>query len=262
MYLQITTKCNMRCPHCCYSCSMRGKHADFNTIVDSITFIRDTYGDESISIGGGEPTLHPRFFDILKICLEDFDYVWMATNGSQTDVMYRLANIIDQNDYPQEDCDCAERHGDDFEEMYGECMCYEKIEYGADCIYQENKLSVALSQDRFHDPIDERVVDMWTRRANQHKHSHFEIRNVSNSHNGVIAEGRAKRTGSGWAEGCVCSDILIKPDGKLKLCGCLRSPVIGDVWAGIEDKWANVIQEDEGYQGTNCYKDIDNKPSK
>lgn len=254
MYLQITTKCNMSCEHCCYSCGKRGKHGDLSTIIDAITFARDTFGDETITIGGGEPTLHPDFFKILKCCLEDFDYVWMATNGSQTNIMHRLADIIDGEDYPEEECDCAERLGEDFLEEYGECMCYEKIAYGADCIYQEDQLSVALSQDCFHDPIDSRIVELWTRRANQHKHSHFEIRNVTNSYKGVIAEGRAKRTGVGSAKGCVCSDLLIRPDGKIKLCGCNRSPIIGNIWSGIAEKWETVIYEDEHFNDERCYK--------
>jgi len=260
MYLQITTKCNMSCSHCCYSCSMRGKHGEYETIIDSIAFARDC--TDSISIGGGEPTLHPRFFDILKHCLDDFDYVWMATNGSQTDTMYRLANIIDMEDYPE--CDCSKEYTPEEMEKYtGDedgCLCHEKIT--DDSIYQEDKLSVALSQDCFHDPIDKKIESIWQKRADNGngRSSHFEIRDVSRSRNGVIAEGRAKRTGSGWAEGCVCPGIVIKPSGKLRLCGCLRSPVIGDIWSGIDEKWETAIQDDDGYQGTNCYKDIDNKP--
>ena len=80
MYLQITTKCNMTCSHCCYSCNKNGKHADFNTIIDAIAFARDC--DESISIGGGEPTLHPDFFRILKHCIEEpfIDKVILGVN--------------------------------------------------------------------------------------------------------------------------------------------------------------------------------------
>jgi len=244
MYLQITTKCNMKCPHCCYSCSTRGKHADWATIVDAVAFTREY--DENISIGGGEPTLHPRFFDILKLCLEDFDYVWMATNGSQTDTMLRLSNIIDTEDYPE--CDCADELEPEEIEEYG-CLCHEKIEFGG--IYQEDKLSVALSLDCFHDPIDERIETMWKSRAKRHQHSHYEVRDVSRS---VIAEGRAKRTGSGWEEGCVCEDMLIRPDGKVKLCGCARSPIIGDIWNGIDEKWEKIIKENEDYEDQRCYK--------
>lgn len=241
MYLQITTKCNMTCAHCCYSCTMRGKHMDYSTAIDAIAFARN-YNDESISIGGGEPTLHPRFFDILRHCLNDFEHVWMATNGSQTKTMLRLANIIDGCDYDSFDlgdyCTCDPDDRDD-------CYCEPD-----GLIYQEDKLSVALSQDHFHDDIDRRVVDLWTRRANKHGHSHFELRDVSRS---VAATGRAKKTGSGWGEHCVCSDHIIKPDGKIRLCGCERSPVIGDVWNGIKQEWQDRIYSD-GFDG--CYQDL------
>ncbi len=253
MYLQITTKCNMSCGHCCYSCSMRGKHADYWTVMDGIAFAH-SWGSDCISIGGGEPTLHPRFFDILKRCLEDFDYVWMATNGSQTATMHRLANIINGEDYPEYDCTCEEDDPDEYEN-YG-CLCHEK--HDDEMIFQEDKLHVELSLDPWHDPIDERIENLWTGRANQHRGSSFGIRNVSQSRQGAIAQGRAKKNGEGWAEGCVCSDIIIKPDGELRLCGCTRSPVIGDVLSGISEEWEKVINGDKplpngkAYPDTNC----------
>ncbi len=243
MYLQITTKCNMKCAHCCYSCGKNGKHMPYETAVDAITFCRDH--DGMISIGGGEPTLHPRFFDILKFCLQDFDYVWMATNGSKTKIMWRLANIIDGEDLPE---------GIDPDDE----IAYEKA--CEDSIYQENKLTVALSQDYFHSPINQRIIDLWTRRAGQHRsHSGFEIRNVTSSYKGVIKAGRAKRTGNYQdEEGCPCSDIMIKPNGDIKMCGCSNSPKIGDIWIGFEDKWEGVMQTDK-FRNTNCYKSLKGK---
>ena len=244
MYMQITTKCNMTCEHCCYSCTKYGRHGDYNTILAAIMFARE-HGEETISIGGGEPTLHPRFFDILKMCLQDFDYVWMATNGSQTEIMHRLSNIIDGEDYPE--CNCTE---EDLE-LYDGCECY----YNDDkAIYQEGKLSVALSTDCFHDPINEVIREMWERRGNTHKHSHFELRDVTNSHAGVVAQGRAKKTGAGWNEDdCVCSDIIIKPTGKLRLCGCDTAPGIGNVWQGVDSEWEKVLY-DEKFTDYMCYK--------
>jgi MoaA/NifB/PqqE/SkfB family radical SAM enzyme len=200
---------------------------DDHTFNAALSVARDY--DEMVSIGGGEPTLHPNFWNILQRCLGSFDFVWMATNGSRTQTMFRLSNIIDGEDYPKDD---------------EEGIC------------QDGKLSVALSQDCFHDPIDQRVIDLWTRRANQHRPTNYEIRNVTRSNSGVIAEGRAKRTGAGWSEGCICPDMVIKPDGKIRLCGCTKSPVIGDVWHGIEEKWLAIIQDDDGYRDTNCYKEL------
>ena len=215
---------------------------DYSTVVDAIRFASNY--DDSISIGGGEPTIHPRFFDILDFALRGFNFVWMATNGSQTKAMYRLANIIDGCDYESFDCNCSEENLE---------------EYGCECdhpyIQQEGKLSVALSQDSFHDPIDERIVKLWSNRARKHEHSHFEIRNVAASWRSIAGQGRAKKNGY-TDEHCVCDSIIIKPDGKLRLCGCTRSPVIGDIWSGIEDKWQKVIEDNKGYQGTNCYKSI------
>lgn len=232
----------MLCAHCCYSCTMKGRHMPWNTFIDAVSFIRNW--DDTLSIGGGEPTLHPRFFDILKICLDNFNYVWMATNGSKTDIMYRLSNIIDGEDY--QNCECSEE-----DIASGYCQCYEKCYENS--IYQDGKLSVALSQDCFHDEIDERIVNMWTMRANNHGPSHFEIRDVTKAHSGIIAQGRAKKTGSGWnEEDCVCSDVIIKPSGKLKLCGCNNAPYIGNIWSGIDAKWEEVLNDD-CFMDAGCY---------
>lgn len=246
MYLQITTKCNMRCEHCCYSCTQYGRHGFLYQIIDNIAFAREW--TDSISIGGGEPTLHPDFFEILNYCLNDFDYVWMATNGSQTETMHRLANIINGQDFEsfeREDyCEC------ETEEEREDCYCEP-----SELIYQEDKLSVALSQDYYHDEIDQRIIDLWRRSAHIHERSHFEIRDVSQH---VIEEGRAKKTGAGLEQGCVCASIIIKPTGKLRLCGCSNSPVIGHVSTGIEEHWYNIINNNEGFRGSNCHKDINN----
>jgi len=253
MYLQITTKCNMTCAHCCYSCNRKGKHADYSTVIDAIAFCR-SMNDEVISIGGGEPTLHPRFFDILKRCLDDFNYVWFATNGSQTKTMFRLADILDGNDY-------GDNQNNPYNPDTDEDSYYEWQDEHFNGIQQENKLTVALSQDYFHNPIDDRIVDIWTKRANKHSRSSgYEIRNVTQSRNGIIKQGRAIRTGN-WQDdkGCVCPDIIVKPDGSLRPCGCTKSPRIGDIWNGIDEKWKDIIQNDEGYRDTNCYKGINHK---
>jgi MoaA/NifB/PqqE/SkfB family radical SAM enzyme len=230
----------MKCDHCCFSCNRNGKHGDYSRIIDSLAFARE-YGNDSITIGGGEPTLHPRFFNILKHALNDFDYVWMATNGSKTKTMRRLAGIIDGNDWENVECTCSE---EDREQGY--CDCYDSD----DIISQENKLTVALSQDCFHDPIDAAISKLWHGRSA--KNHGYEIRNVTHSHDGIAGQGRAKRNGYS-GDHCVCSNIIIKPDGKLKLCGCTKAPVIGDVNRGIMPEWQDYIDNDGSYRETNCW---------
>jgi MoaA/NifB/PqqE/SkfB family radical SAM enzyme len=200
---------------------------DWSTFCDAVAFCRG-YGDEYISIGGGEPTLHPRFFDILRICLEDFEYVWMATNGSKTKIMWRLARIIDGEDFDQDDPDNDYYEG----------------------IYQEDKLTVALSTDYYHKDIDPKVRDFWKRRS-ENRGGGYEVRDVTRT-DGPSAQGRAKRTGAGWSEDCVCPGMFIRPDGKIKPCGCTNSPIIGDVRNGIEEDWEKILQSDD-FQYAECY---------
>lgn len=206
----------------------------WETVCDAHVFIRN-YGNEVISIGGGEPTLHPRFFDILKRCLEDFDYVWLATNGSRTKKMWRLSNIIDGEDYPK----------NDYDDKY---------------IYQDNKLTVALSQDYFHDPIDEKIIARWKRKS-ENRQGGYEVRDVTKSPDGVIAQGRAKKTGSGWGERCPCADIMILPTGEIKICGCSDSPIIGNVRSGFDSDWEEIIQS-EKFTDSSCYTTYKKKEEK
>jgi hypothetical protein len=199
-----------------------------------------------IAIGGGEPTLHPRFFDILQVCLRDFQYVWLATNGSQTESMLRLDNILNGEDYPE--CTCEE--DPEQYEQYG-CLCHEKMDYDSIHLdHDDGHLVVALSQDPWHDPIDPRIVRLWSSRR-----TGYEIRDVSQSRQGIIAQGRAKANQMGYTEGCVCNDIILKPDGTIRMCGCTRSPVIGTALDGIEDKYKKLLQ-DARFEETRCYKSL------
>lgn len=243
MYVQVTEKCNHHCAHCCYSCTMEGKHATKEVWQQMIRFASE-YNNEFISIGGGEPTLHPDFFEILEWSLDDFRYVWMASNGSQTKIMRRLHDIMQGEDY--DECDCLERHGEEMYEEYG-CLCHEK--YDTDTIHMrhDDQLSVALSQDIFHDEINQQIVDLW-------KNMKYEIRNVSDSHDGVAAQGRAKETGSGWSDHCVCSTWILKINGDIRLCGCEDAPIIGDIWNGITDEWQTKFEEHDNIE---CHQDLE-----
>ena len=238
MYLQITSKCNMNCQHCGFSCNRKGMHMEWETFVNAIQFMRDRDNGTMI-IGGGEPTLHSRFFDILKICLDDFDYVWMATNGSKTKVMYRLANIMDNCDiesFERKDyCTC---NNPDY------CECFPD-----NAIYQENKLTVALSLDYFHSPIDDRIVELWRSRSKctsfnfQHN---YQIRDVTMSHSGIVKSGRAIRSGV-WQDeaNCICQDTHISPNGDVKLCGCRNSPKLGNVNDSVDDESLEFFRDND-----------------
>jgi hypothetical protein len=51
------------------------------------------YSEEFLSLGGGEPTLHPMFWQILGEAIANINEVWLATNGSITNTAVALAKM-------------------------------------------------------------------------------------------------------------------------------------------------------------------------
>lgn len=227
MYMQITTKCNMRCAHCGYSCNKNGKHMDYYVACDAIAFSREWEDGNSIDIGGGEPTLHPRFFDILAYCVEDFESVWMATNGSRTARMRRLINILDGEDYQDEI----------------KTRSIFPSEFG---------LRVELSIDPYHSNIDNYIEKYWKRQTEK-RNPRYGIRNTSHS---LINAGRAKRNQLGIREDCICDAIFINPDGNIKCCGCAEAPIIGDVHHGMKPQWKEYVKNNDHFGNYRCIKKI------
>jgi len=93
LYIQVTTRCNMQCKHCKFACSpKRGKDMP----LDVFRFAADIglAEDEYITIGGGEPTLHPDLIFMLGYValLGGVDHrPFMVTNGA---VEERLWNVL------------------------------------------------------------------------------------------------------------------------------------------------------------------------
>ena len=62
----------------------------------AIEFVNET--EDPISIGGGEPTCHPKFWDFLWYALIYYnapyeENIWMATNGKKTEDAFKLLNL-------------------------------------------------------------------------------------------------------------------------------------------------------------------------
>lgn len=80
MYLQIVDYCNMECIHCGISCTKEGTAMPqkvFDAALDAAL-----KRDDWITIGGGEPTLHPNFRNYLLDAIEESENVFVITNGS------------------------------------------------------------------------------------------------------------------------------------------------------------------------------------
>lgn len=133
----------MKCAHCCYSCTAKGEDMAFKTFKTAVDISSD-FG-EGVSLGGGEPTLHPEFWQFLGYALSKDDgeaHLWLATNGKRKADAIALARLA-----------------------------------------QTGAFGVALSQDEWHEPIDPAVVRAFTRTQNHsypdpHPNDFREIRTV------------------------------------------------------------------------------------
>lgn len=123
MYVQITTRCNMTCSHCCFSCTAKGDDMNMRTF-KAATKLIERLGDETLTIGGGEPTLHKDFWAYLGIGLSVVDRggCGLVTNGSRTEDALRLAHLG-----------------------------------------RENIIWVRLSQDQYHDKISDKVFNAFSK---------------------------------------------------------------------------------------------------
>ena len=65
--LKITSYCPYGCRYCYQSSTFQGQHADLATIEQALDVLSSLEVFE-VAIGGGEPTLHPDFFQIIQMC--------------------------------------------------------------------------------------------------------------------------------------------------------------------------------------------------
>jgi hypothetical protein len=147
-----------------------------------------------IAIGGGEPTIHPLFWDMLGAAIVNNSFegrVWLATNGKKTKDALRLANLAKD----------------------GIIVC-------------------ELSQDEYHEPIDYKVIEAFTKEPIPRSVYLIDYRGVRNTtlYHNPVKSGRCK---TGTNE-CICPDIFVKPNGDIYQCGCKKSPKIGDVFKGVK----------------------------
>ena len=182
MYAQITTRCNMSCSHCGMNCTAQGKDMSFKN------FKEICYESSYIVIGGGEPTIHPKFEKFLLYAIGHCEHVTIITNGSITDTSLALAHL----------------NSDDF--------------------------CAQLSQDPYHDPIDDRVIEAFKR-----------VDAIRDTSRNLINAGRCD---FGDKNECICEgDPFVRPNGDIHQCGCEDSPKVGHISKGCPEPLENSYNE-------------------
>lgn len=88
LFLELTDCCNLRCLHCGSSCSTRGsRFLPREAIRRVLQSVAESYdpGTVMVCVTGGEPLLHPQFFDIMND-VSQLGFPWgMTTNGTLID---------------------------------------------------------------------------------------------------------------------------------------------------------------------------------
>ena len=92
-YIQITTRCNMKCAHCCFDCTEQGEDMDEYTFKKCLAKIETN----KITIGGGEPTLHSYLFYFMQYALENGFNIGITTNGKKTREAIALLEFAEEN---------------------------------------------------------------------------------------------------------------------------------------------------------------------
>ncbi len=194
IYIQITNRCNMTCEHCAFSCTIKGKDMTRETFNQAIELAIEY--NQDITIGGGEPTLHPLFKDFMSHAIWemagvtnelDAPAVNIITNGSNTKIAIKLATLA-----------------------------------------KTGTISASLSKDQYHDPIDPSVYKAFTKPKKENynmNHRDSDLREIRTV-NHIIAAGRAKN----WAKphkdyNCPCENVFITPLGNIYTCGCKKSKI-------------------------------------
>jgi len=84
----ISRNCNFNCTYCWPAVhNNTDKHYDYADIKKTIDRAVDDWADGDVirwNFGGGEPTLHPKFVDILKYLKNRDQWTMVTTNGSRT----------------------------------------------------------------------------------------------------------------------------------------------------------------------------------
>lgn len=85
LFFELTDQCNLHCRHCGSSCTAAGsKYLSVEVIEKTLKSVASHYSSHTILVNltGGEPMLHPNFFDIISMAHRKGFGVGMTSNGT------------------------------------------------------------------------------------------------------------------------------------------------------------------------------------
>ena len=98
--LDLTTACNFRCSHCVDWDNLNtGIHYDESDLFASLEGLIEQGLRSVILIGGGEPTIHRTFEEVVRFLKARGMQVGIVTNGARGDVLERIAPVLGRGDW-------------------------------------------------------------------------------------------------------------------------------------------------------------------
>jgi len=205
MQLITTTRCNMHCAHCCFSCGPQGEDMPWGVFAAAVERALEIqpfhYSDSDLNFIGGEPTLHPLLWEMVSHALMRGLDIHVTTNGKNSEVAVELARMA--------------KHG---------------------------VIGASLSTDGFHETVPMAVYDAF-RPGKRSTSRFFEVRYFVDHHDRTFnnygadsylaAAGRGKQFEKA-KDLCCCPDWTVRASGKVYKCGCADSPQIGSIFESIK----------------------------
>jgi pyruvate-formate lyase-activating enzyme len=106
--LDLTVACNYRCPHCVDADILNtGYRYRFEDVRRSLVVMRMTGLRSVILIGGGEPTIHPHFVDVVRVIKALGLQCGIVSNGGNNEVLEEAAPALERGDWIRLSLDAA-----------------------------------------------------------------------------------------------------------------------------------------------------------
>lgn len=106
--MDLTSACNFRCPHCVDSGIINtGESLSLDTIRKSVDTLQKKGLLSVILIGGGEPTVHRDFEEIVRFLRTRGIQVGIVTNGSRLERVEEVADLLKEGDWLRLSLDAA-----------------------------------------------------------------------------------------------------------------------------------------------------------
>jgi MoaA/NifB/PqqE/SkfB family radical SAM enzyme len=164
------------------------------------------------TIGGGEPTLNPHFWEIFGLLHSKYSSMWMATNGSQTETALQLAKLAEKG-------------------VLGVALSQDEWHDPID-----PAVIKAFTRSN-HNADDRRELREATMRTLMSQGRAKKIE---------------RESGKLLRHECCCEGAFLKPNGDIMRCGCAKSFRVGNVHdADITEKLESLTSDSDffGYCG-------------